>query len=221
MGYVVIGLMAVGGLGAVGIFVYRLIQEIGPTIHQAKSTADTLQSTIQESKEIGEHFKSISETIQYEKVELQLTREAALETIGQISSIVSVAKPIGDTFQLIKSRIEPQPVPVKAKRLIENVKHRSRKAWEKISDLQNKTPGDQHGNGRLLKYTGIPLLIGTAAGGYAIYLKRRRQRHQSEDLSADFSNEFRTFVPWDGTPKLPPADSETDAKQKPPNHHRR
>jgi membrane protein len=215
MGYFVIGFIALAGLVAVGIFVYRLIKEIGPTVHQAKSTAEAFQSTIQESKELGEHFKSISEAIQRERAELQVATEAARQTIGQISNIVSVAKPMGDTIQLLKRQIEPQPVPVKAKRFLEKVKDRSRKVWQKAGvPLQKKIYGDSHGTRRLLKYSGIPLLVGTAAGGYAVYWKRRRDREKREDLSADFGGEFNTPANWNNFRKLSPPDYEMDAKKK-------
>ena len=74
MGYATIVIIALAGFGAVGIFVYRLIKEIGPTIEQAKSTATTIQSAIQQSKEIGERFKSIREAIQREKQKIKASR---------------------------------------------------------------------------------------------------------------------------------------------------
>ena len=217
MGYATIAIIALAGFSAVGVFVYRLIKEIGPTLDQAKSTATTIQSAIQQSKEIGEHFKSISEAIQREKLEMQVTTVAARETLGEISNLVSVASPIGDAFKSIKRQTRPNPVPTKAKRFLEKIQHKSRAAWEKVREpLQKKNSTDNRGTGRLLKFSGIPLIIGTVAGGYAVYLKRRRDREKFEDQSADFTNSYKTTATWEEIRELPPPDIESNAKKKSP-----
>lgn len=179
MGIAILSVIALLGLGAVGYFVSLLIKEIIPTIEQAQSATNVLQSAIQESKEIGIRFQSINESIHRQREEAIMALYETRESLGQMAELALVVEPARRALVLFKRRNESKRDFVQPKNWWEKLQSKSREAWKQF---KNPVQGRFSSRGKLLRkilIPGIPLIVGTAAGSYAAFILRRKRPQDS------------------------------------------
>jgi uncharacterized protein YoxC len=86
-----------------GILVYRVVKELGPTMTAAHKAGLTMQKTVEQSQEIGYRMQSISESVAWQGQQIQIIRAYAADTIEQVKLASSVIEPMKFTYRAAKA----------------------------------------------------------------------------------------------------------------------